>query len=202
MTKKQIELSAQDILAVEKPTNRARLVKAPEHFVSQELITDINAHGLDETRRGFLRKGFFSALGGAAGLAAPMVFAAGEGDPAILEKQEWQTTLGKNVATMPYGVPSIYEANLIRRESPGLTRVSASSVAFTPLQGLFGTITPNGLHFERHHQGWYNLNPETHRLMVNGMVKNARVFTMNDLMRLPSVSRTHFIECGANTGLE
>ena len=38
--------------------------------------------------------------------------------------------------------------------------------------------------------------------MVNGMVKNARVFTMNDLMCLPSVSRTHFIERGANTGLE
>ncbi len=203
MTKKQIELSAQDISAIEKPANGVRLVKAPEHFISQELIAEINANGLDETRRGFLRKGFFSALGGAAaGLAAPMAFAAGEGDPAILEKQEWQTTLGKNVATMPYGVPSIYEANLIRRESPGLTRVSAASVAFTPLQGLFGTITPNGLHFERHHQGWYNLNPETHRLMVNGLVKNARVFTMNDLMRLPSVSRTHFIECGANTGLE
>jgi sulfane dehydrogenase subunit SoxC len=121
MTKKQIELSVEDISAVEKPANRARLVKAPEHFISQELIADINANGLDETRRGFLRKGFMSAVGGAAaGLAAPLAFAAGEGDPAILEKQEWQTTLGKNVATMPYGVPSIYEANLIRRESPGL----------------------------------------------------------------------------------
>ena len=38
--------------------------------------------------------------------------------------------------------------------------------------------------------------------MVNGLVKNEKVFTMNDLMRLPSVSRIHFIECGANTGLE
>jgi sulfane dehydrogenase subunit SoxC len=28
------------------------------------------------------------------------------------------------------------------------------------------------------------------------------VFTMDDLMRLPSVSRIHFIECGANTGME
>jgi len=28
------------------------------------------------------------------------------------------------------------------------------------------------------------------------------VFTMDDLMRLPSVSRIHFIECGANTGPE
>jgi len=155
MTKKQIEISVQDICAVEKPSNRARLVKAPEHFISQELIADINANGLDENRRGFLRKGFMSALGGAtAVLSAPLAMAADEGDPAILEKQEWQTTLGKNVATMPYGVPSIYESNLIRRESPGLTRVSAASVAFTPLQGLFGTITPNGLHFERHHQGW------------------------------------------------
>jgi sulfane dehydrogenase subunit SoxC len=73
MTKKQIELNAKDISAVEKPVNRARLVKAPEHFISSELIADINANGLDETRRGFLRKGFLSAMGGAAAsLAAPM----------------------------------------------------------------------------------------------------------------------------------
>jgi sulfane dehydrogenase subunit SoxC len=85
MTKKQIELSAKDISAVEKPVNRARLVKAPEHFISQELITDINTNGLDESRRVFLRKGFLSAVGGAAaGLTAPIAFAAGEGDPAIL----------------------------------------------------------------------------------------------------------------------
>ncbi len=127
MSKKQIELCAKDISAVEKPANRARLVKAPEHFISQELIADINANGLDESRLGFLRKGFLSA---AAGLAAPIAFAAGKGDPAILEKQEWQTTLGKNVATMPYGVPSIYESNLIRRESPGLTRVSVQLCSF------------------------------------------------------------------------
>jgi sulfane dehydrogenase subunit SoxC len=38
--------------------------------------------------------------------------------------------------------------------------------------------------------------------MINGLVKQARVFTMDDLMRLPSVSRIHFIECGANTGAE
>jgi sulfane dehydrogenase subunit SoxC len=38
--------------------------------------------------------------------------------------------------------------------------------------------------------------------MVMGLVKNARVYTMDDLMRLPSVSRMHFIECGANTGME
>ena len=58
MTKKQIELSVQEISAVEKPVNRARLVKAPEHFVSPELITDINAHGLDESAfAGHIRTG-------------------------------------------------------------------------------------------------------------------------------------------------
>jgi sulfane dehydrogenase subunit SoxC len=71
---------------------------------------------------------------------------------------------------------------------------------------MFGIITPSGLHFERHHQGWYDIDPARHRLMINGsepaFVKQAKVYTMDELMRLPPVSRIHFIECGANTGLE
>lgn len=128
--------------------------------------------------------------------------AAPSGDPDILEPQPWNTTLGKPVAARGYGVPSAHEQNLQRRESPGLTRVSAASVSFAPLQGLFGIITPNGLHFERHHQGWQDVDPARHRLMVHGLVRTAKVYTMDDLMRLPSVSRIHFIECGANTGME
>ena len=38
--------------------------KAPENFLSQEAIAQINQHGADETRRGFLRKSFMAALGG------------------------------------------------------------------------------------------------------------------------------------------
>jgi sulfane dehydrogenase subunit SoxC len=38
--------------------------------------------------------------------------------------------------------------------------------------------------------------------MVMGLVKNPKVYTMDDLMRLPSISRMYFIECGANTGME
>jgi sulfane dehydrogenase subunit SoxC len=34
------------------------------------------------------------------------------------------------------------------------------------------------------------------------MCARPRIFTMDDLMRFPSVSRIHFIECGANTGME
>jgi len=38
--------------------------------------------------------------------------------------------------------------------------------------------------------------------MINGLVKSPTVFTLEDLLRMPSVSRMHFLECGANTALE
>jgi sulfane dehydrogenase subunit SoxC len=172
-----------------------RIRPAPENF-----LTDAQIAAVKDGRRDFLRKAFLTA---SAAMAAPAVArAAVEGDPAILELPQWSTTLGLPVAANPYGMPSQYERGLQRRESPGLTRVGGSSVAFTPLQGLFGIITPSGLHFERHHQGWHDIDPSRHRLMINGLVKTNAVFTMDDIMRLPSVSRIHFIECGANTGME
>ncbi|MBL8521879.1 MAG: sulfite dehydrogenase [Betaproteobacteria bacterium] len=170
-----------------------RLLRAPEHFLSPAQIAEVTAG-----RRGFLRGAFAAALAGTGGVAA----AQGTGDANILELPAHTKGLGQPVATHGYGQPSQYERNLQRRESPGLTRVSAASVSFAPLQGMFGIITPNGLHFERHHQGWWDIDPSKHRLMINGLVKNPLVFTMDDLMRLPSVSRMHFIECGANTGME
>ncbi len=151
-------------------------------------------------RRVFLRKAL--AIAGGAAAAASARSARAQGDPAILELPAHSTGLGQPVAAHGYGLPSQYEKNLQRRESPGLTRVPQASVAFAPLQGLFGIFTPNGLHFERHHQGWWDIDPRRHRLMVMGLVRQPKVYTMDDLMRLPSVSRIHFIECGANTGME
>jgi len=155
-----------------------------------------------------MRRKFLAASAAAAGTAVVSAAAsasnpaAGLGDPNILNLPEHTKGLGMPVAANGYGLPSQYEKGLQRRESPGLTRVSAASVAFTPLQGTFGMITPSGLHFERHHQGWWDIDPSKHRLMINGLVANPRVYTMDDLMRLPSVSRIHFIECGANTAME
>jgi sulfane dehydrogenase subunit SoxC len=129
-----------------------------------------------------------------------------DGDPAILQLPEHTRGLGQPVATDGYGKPSRHEANVQRRPSPGLTQTRQASVSFAPLQSLFGIVTPSGLHFERHHQGWWDIDPTQHRLMVNGsddrLVRRPTVFTMDDLMRLPPVSRFHFIECGANTGME
>ena len=173
------------------------LRKSPENFLSPDQIADVAAG-----RRGFLRDAFAFAAAGAAALASPYGQAEPKGDSNILELPQHTKGLGKPVAATGYGQPSEYERNLQRRESPGLTRVSAASVSFAPLQGMFGIITPNGLHFERHHQGWWDIDPSKHRLMINGLVKNPLVFTMDDLMRLPTVSRIHFIECGANTGME
>jgi sulfane dehydrogenase subunit SoxC len=182
-----------------------RILPAPENYLSAEMAHEITTKGLNEARRGFLLKSFLaasSALIGSTAIAETFKTGALSGDPNILSLPEHSTTLGKPVVTNAYGMPSKYETNLLRRESPGLTRVSAASVSFAPLQGLFGIITPSGLHFERHHQGWYDVDPSKHRFMINGLVKNPKVYTMDDLMRLPSVSRMHFIECGANTAME
>ena len=180
-----------------------RILRAPENFVDPVLAHDITTKGLSEERRGFLRKSFMAAGAAmAGGVSLARAAQSGDGDPNILNLPEHSTTLGQPVATNGYGIPSKYETNLLRRESPGLTRVGAASVSFAPLQGLFGIITPSGLHFERHHQGWHDIDPSKHRFMINGLVKNPKVYTMDDLMRLPSVSRMHFIECGANTAME
>jgi sulfane dehydrogenase subunit SoxC len=176
-----------------------RLIKAPENFLTPDEIEQVSSGRRDFIRRAFLAAGGLALAGraAAAGTSPP-----GAGDPAILEKQPWATSLGKPVASRPYGLPSQFEKNIQRRESPGLTRVGEASVAFAPLQSLFGIITPNGLHFERHHQGWQDVDPSKHRLLVHGLVRTAKVYTMDDLMRLPSVSRIHFVECGANTAME
>jgi sulfane dehydrogenase subunit SoxC len=180
------------------------LQAAPEGFLTREQVKAV--HG---GRRGFLGAAFAtaaSAMAVASAARAQSNPVAGLGDPNILNLPDHSKSLGQGVAARGYGVPSAYEKNLQRRESPGLTRVSQSGVSFAPLQGLFGIITPSGLHFERHHQGWWDIEPDKHRLMVNGsdetMLKKPMVFTMDELMRLPSVSRMHFIECGANTGME
>lgn len=179
-----------------------RLQKAPEDFIDAQGVRTVFAQARDG-RRDFLRGAFAAAAAGVAAAGAGRARAATPaGDPNILELPEHTRGLGQPVVTDGYGLPSKYERNVQRRQSPGLTQTAQASVSFAPLQSLFGIVTPSGLHFERHHQGWWDLDPSKHRLMLNGLVKTPKVFTVDDIMRLPSVSRFHFIECGANTGME
>ncbi|MGB4359837.1 MAG: sulfite dehydrogenase [Rhodoferax sp.] len=190
---------------MEQSVSSGRLIKAPENFLNRDGIKTVFAEA-KRGRRDFMRNAFAAA---AAGAAVPVALAQGNpvptegGDPNILNLPAHSVGLGQGVAQNDgYGKPSQYESGVQRRQSPGLTQTTQASVSFAPLQSLFGIVTPSGLLFERHHQGWWDIDPSKHRLMINGMVKSAKVFTLDEIMRLPAVSRFHFIECGANTAVE
>ena len=70
--------------------------------------------------------------------------------------------------------------------------------SLTPLHQLTGTVTPGDLMFERHHAGVALVDPARYQLLIHGMVDRPTVFTLEDLERLPSVSRTVFLECSGN----
>jgi sulfane dehydrogenase subunit SoxC len=149
------------------------------------------------SRRSFLRAG--AAAGGI--LLSRTTFAAA-GDDAPPAEPDWSASTGSGVVDRPYGLPSEFEKDVIRRDVPWLTATRESSVSFTPLQSLNGIITPNGLFFERYHAGRADVDPRQHRLLIHGLVERPLVLTMDDIARFPSVSRIHFIECPANGGME
>src|SRR5436305_15141312 len=71
--------------------------------------------------------------------------------------------------------------------------------ARTPHHLLNGTLTPNGLHFVISHAGDPDIDPDKHRLVIHGLVKQSLVFTLDALGRYPMVSRMTFVECGGNS---
>ena len=99
---------------------------------------------------------------------------------------------------LAYGQPSPFD-NTIRR-TPGRATSVADTALMTPLQDLDGIITPSGLHFLMDHvKGIPDLDPGKHRLLMHGMVDRPLEFTLDELKRLPSVSRVYFLECNANS---
>src|SRR6185437_16080321 len=101
-----------------------------------------------------------------------------------------------------YGERSHYVTS-IREPVPGRMSPDAFGLVFhvtTPLQDSVGIITPSSLHYVATHRGSFvpDINPAEHKLMIHGMVDRPLVFTVDELKRLPSVSRIHFIECLGN----
>ena len=97
-----------------------------------------------------------------------------------------------------YGQPSKHEAQTVRRI--GANRLMpGNGLSFTPLEDLEGMLTPSGLHFERHHNGVPQIDPQQHRLLIHGLVKQALSFSVQDLQRYPMRSHLIFIECGGNS---
>lgn len=153
-------------------------------------------------RRRFLGGAGLAGAGVALGAVPSIASEAAKPDPLITEVQDWSRYLGDGVDKRPYGSPSKFEKNVVRRDVSWLTASAESSVNFTPLHELDGIITPSGLCFERHHSGIAEINPADHRLMINGLVDKPLVFTMEDIKRMPRVNRIHFLECAANSGME
>ena len=82
------------------------------------------------------------------------------------------------------------------------TETPEASSSRTPLADTHGMITPASLHFERHHAGVPDLDPEAHELVIHGMVDRPLAFSLAELKRLPSESRICFVECSGNSGGE
>ena len=82
-------------------------------------------------------------------------------------------------------------------ESPA-RRTIGGALSFTPLQDLYGTITPADLHFERHHAGIPTIDPERYELLIHGMVERPMKFSLAELKRFPATTRICFIECSGN----
>ncbi|MFT4927247.1 MAG: sulfane dehydrogenase subunit SoxC [Phenylobacterium sp.] len=169
----------------------------------QQLFNQLEqeSHKLRQTeRRQFIKNALLLAGGGTLAVQTGAGFAASQNLPP--EVPQWTRQLGDGVLTNPYGQPSQFERETVRRTVPWLTADAISSISMTPLHQLKGIITPNGLVFERYHAGVPTINPDEHRLIIHGLVDRPLVFTMDDLRRFPSVSEIKFLECPANGGME
>ncbi len=143
-------------------------------------------------RRDFLKSGAALAggftLGGAASASAQMP----DSHPMIKGDK----------SQIPYGERSKF-VNSVRIAHGGRPSPDAFGLYFhiaSPLQDSVGVITPSSLHFVGTTRGAYipEIDPQTHRLLIHGMVDRPTTFTMEDLKRLPSVTRLHFMECAGN----
>ncbi|MCL5776954.1 sulfite dehydrogenase [Limibaculum sp. FT325] len=136
-----------------------------------------------------------AAAGSGAALAALAMPRPAQAEPAL---PEWVTVAGERARG--YGMPAEQEADVQRAIiEPFGDLARAFSLSGTPHHKLRGTITPNGLHFEVHHGGRPNLDPDGHRLMIHGMVERPIKFDLNALERYPMVTATHFLECSGNS---
>src|ERR1700704_6227654 len=80
-------------------------------------------------------------------------------------------------------------------------RMSVDHITFyTPLQDYGGIITPSHLHFVQQHSSHFpEIDAQQHHLTIHGLVDRPLSFSMDDLKRLPSVARVHFMECQGNS---
>ena len=117
-------------------------------------------------------------LAGALGTGASATGAAAE----PLKDEAWSLELG--AVTPPLQTPSRFEKHVVRTLSNPQNEMRTSH-ARTPHHLLNGTVTPNSLHFSINHSGIPDIDPDKHKLVIHGMVKQPLAFTLDTLSRYP-----------------
>jgi sulfane dehydrogenase subunit SoxC len=131
-------------------------------------------------------------LGGMAATAAVALLKTSTG-------QVVQRAAKKAVPPDPTKVPGTPPGALGSRSGfEHLVKTTSDTSSRTSLHQLYGAITPSDLHYERHHNGVPLIDPGKYELEIHGLVDRPMVFTLHDLKRFPSVTRTMFLECSGN----
>jgi sulfane dehydrogenase subunit SoxC len=152
-------------------------------------------------RREFLKRGAALAGGLAVGAVAPDAVAQGPA-PAASPASSSPPMLKDTSELIRYGERSKYVTS-VRIPHGGRPTPDNFGLTFhvaTPLQDSVGVVTPSSLHYYATTRGSFlpDIDPRQHSLMIHGLVDRPLTFTMDDLKRLPSVTRLHFIECAGN----
>ena len=165
------------------------------------LICEGETHGFETTdRREFLKSGAALAGGFTLGAVAPAIGA--QQTPESDQTPASGPMIRGDKDMIAYGERSRFVTS-VRIPHGGRPSPDAFGLVFhvaTPLQDSVGVITPSSLHYVATTRGSFipDIDPREHRLMIHGMVDRPLTFTMEDLKRLPSVTRLHFIECAGN----
>ena len=93
-----------------------------------------------------------------------------------------------------YGVRSRFVTSKRIDDGGNNSDFASESNTLSPIQDQAGIITPSALHFNSSHGAYPpDIDPSEHELMIHGMVDRSLKFTMEELKRLPFISRIHFI---------
>ncbi|MCK9485544.1 MAG: sulfite dehydrogenase [Dehalococcoidia bacterium] len=167
---------------------------APPHIEAARTGSDL--------RRGLSRRGFLASAAAAGGayflgrLAPASAQTPTLSDADIVVPDDPTSILGMSLSQRGLRSPFVHAQRLINDPDAPL---GVAGWTFSPLQDLEGIVTPSDLHFERHHAGVAMIDPTEHRLVVHGMVDQAKQYTLWDLERMPQESHIYFVECSGNS---
>ena len=145
-------------------------------------------------RREFLRNSAALAGGVTLSAAAPALGQQAPAQPPMIK--------GEREGEIGYGARSKYitSTRIPHGGRPTPDNFGLTFHVASPLQDQVGVITPSSLHYYATTRGSFlpDIDPAKHTLMIHGLVDRPLTFTVDDLKRLPSVTRLHFIECAGN----